>query len=381
MKKFDTITIFANVLFLLFLMVTIPNCKMNDNGEPSQTETPGTWEIIPFGVTLGVIGDIRNDGTHRIYGLRDHQLVEYFYNNGTWVTTDLNASGIEIETFDLIIAKCRRDGRNRLYARGRDNFYGRKIYEIEFVNGNWNIQLVSDHPGTILELCKGDLQNEGIDSLYYYEGSEKSLVELSYRNGNWVETPIDTTSFDSSSLWEMCIGEGRDSGIDSIYYLTDRTELFECTCNNGIWERSRIDTLQDLPENTVDPYLGVHIARIIDGQAALYAADGSNMYEYYFENNQWRKTSVGEGIAGTTSLKSGIGRNDGITRLYCSACAGMWYEFWFNGDTDTWIKKEYSMPQHNAIFNMVVGEGRNDGITRIYINQFNLDDYELTYNR
>ena len=72
-------------------------------------------------------------------------------------------------------------------------------------------------------------------------------------------------------------------------------------------------------------------------------------------------------------IRGGIGRNDGINRIYCVTEDLL--EFTYNNNS--WEKTAHVTMKE--IKDIVIGPGRGDGIQRIYLYQENQGTFELTY--
>jgi len=73
-------------------------------------------------------------------------------------------------------------------------------------------------------------------------------------------------------------------------------------------------------------------------------------------------------LSGSTDVAIGVGRNDGIVRMYVTWMSGL-TEFTWNGSG--WTEVTLSSNEGGWVHGTDLGPGRNDGINRIYTGQGN----------
>lgn len=372
-------------LFLVFCLLNSMFCS--NLTEPPRME----WGAADLGqVTKAfddrvksqlLIEDLHQENVPRLYCLVNNlpfysQIYEFNYGSDGWSKTRIDRDGLNISV--LAVGHCRHDGKLRLYGASTNN-----IYELTYVNGQWNIEeifKIKEAPPTSYtrrKLAIGDVRNEGFESLYFFKRLESdSLFELSFRNLNWEIQFIDTLAY----MEDIAVGDGRGRGIENIY-ITDRNSMvFEYDFLNGDFNKSELGTFLSLPPNT-HAYSIIDVNNAHEGQSAVYPSwsiTGGEAYEYYYNGNQWIKTQVCS-EPGINCICGGIGRNDGMMRLYFSGDFDKLSEYTFDGGG--WAKTaELNTDAETALFGLAVGPGRGDGINRVYVVQFIGHLLEFTYH-
>ncbi len=362
------------VLLLAFALIS---CSKTQSIEPEiELEKDKNWNAVDIGQISTdrvsgqiIIAGLRGDGISRLYILAGNPfgsigIQEFSYSNNSWTKTriDKGISGFN----SIAIGRCKNDGILRLYGVSSN-----KVCEFDFANNQWTIQDIYSLGGGYLVI--GDPKNDGFESLYI--SGAGGIYEISFRSGIWVKTLVVT---EYNNLSDICVGNGRGDGKDRIYISYFTTEISEISFENGSWKKSSLGQLISLPENVV-AWSVVEITNTHNGRPAVFAGDGGNLYEFYFTNDQWTKVMVGS-EPGINQICGGIGRNDGINRLYWSAHFDRLAEYTFVNDS--WIKSSQMTTDGSTSLNgLTVGPGRGDGTNRIYVLQFIGHLYEFTYNQ
>ena len=372
------------VWILLFIIISCS--KFTGDKE---NDEDNNWDIVQINILVPLIADIRNDGIERSYAIEGGGwletemvgLFEYNFADGKWVKTELLTNSF-YSSDPLIAAQCHEDGKFRLYGWSADG-----IFEVEYMNNIWSYQHICStddrDPGTWSVLSKGDARNDGFESLFilYFISNVGKLCELSHRDGTWKLSTIDDNVSTHASMPSgpngLAVGNvGRDIG-NSIYIITGKTYLIEYFfTNESFWQRSVLDTLYDLPPNTVlgpNPCIGVFPTR--NGQSSLFAT-ANGLHEFFFKEDHWEKAKIGQPIG--HNIEGGMGRNDGIYRLYCYGWFGEIDEF--TNNNGSWSQTDLiKIEPGSALSRLTVGPGRGDGIHRIYVK--NGYTSELTFKR
>jgi hypothetical protein len=343
------------------------------------------WDIIVTDLcTLPTIADIRNDGIYRAYGIEgggwleitEGYLYEYEYSNGWWAKNIIYTDSF-YRSDPLIAAKCLGDGKSRLYG-----FCSKGIFEVEYKNDNWSSQIIYNlnnrQGGTWCLMNKGAVRNENIQSLiifYWNTTSMGGLFELSNRGGTWTFNTIDVAPLEPSGGQGMAVGKVREGSYDCIYIIDKQSIIIEYNCVNGTrWQKSIVDTVNYPGPNSgwgTGPCIGIFPA--FDAQSFFVTVDA--LYKYTYKNS-WSKIKVT--TVAPYIMEAGIGRNDGIYRLYLCGWFGEINEI--SKTRDSYIKSDQlKIEPGNALGGFSIGPGRGDGIHRIYVEQFGGSIYELTY--
>ncbi len=370
----------TNKSFKIILIVLI--FLSNGCEEATNQLSIGDWYIDRYNYSIPLIADIRNDGIERSYINDESAVYEMTYENGKWIKTNICDTDIN----SLVAACCYHDGVTRLYG-----FYDGNIYEIEYSGDNWSVELIyAIHyvlPDTWVNIFVGDSRNEGFESLYLnYYGTDTNpmvqwepdvhpvLSELSFRNGKWEENIIENSFSNLETVVDIAVGDGRVEGKDYIYVIDCYFTLAEYSYDTGSgWHRTIVDQVLPLdPYVTYFPGPNIEVYPVLDNQSSIFVSAFEIFWEYRYQNNIWRRYKIGD--LAPDLIRGGIGRNDGINRIYCAAEDLL--EFTYNNSS--WEKTAH-VTMKEFIKDIVIGPGRGDGIQRIYLYQENQGTFELTY--
>lgn len=366
--------------WLLFLALALSSCNKSGPIEPEERNDVGIWNAVDMGqISTGTVGgqlliaDLRHDGIPRVYLLaggilNDLGINEFTHDSSGWTKTRIDAGGSGYGS--IAIGKCKRDGIVRLYASSAS-----KISEFSYSNNQWTIQDIATLSGQHL-LAIGDPRSDGFGSLYITGGD--GIHEISFRNAVWESTLVDSVQKDFNlNPVKFCVGNGRGDGKDAIYTSNFVSDIAEIRFENGSWKRSSLGQLISLPPNTVI-FTSIAITKAHNGRSNLIVY-GDKLYEFYFDNGQWKKVLMGE-EPGINEICDGVGRNDAIHRVYCSENFDRVTEYTLVGDT--WIKTSQRRTGASTALNaLAAGPGRGDGVNRIYVLQFIGHLYEFTFNQ
>jgi frataxin-like iron-binding protein CyaY len=379
----------AHIQFCLScLVLTLISCS---NSEPTRCEQKD-WKVLDMDqITLSeddhvdsqlIIADLHQDGIQRLYCLVNNLptysiLYEFSYKANNWTKTRIDRDGLNLCT--IALGNCRNDGILRLYGVSTNT-----VCEFNFSNGQWSVLEIftiregSSNAYSHRNLAIGDVRNEGFESLYFFKTWESNnLFEISFRKMNWETVVIDSVN----GIEDITIGDGRREGNDNLYITNSNTYVFEYRYRNDSWENSELGQLISLP-STAAAFCIIRVLPSHNGEQAVYASTsrtGGELFEFFFENNQWTKTKIGD-EPGIMQICGGMGRNDGVNRLYCSECFDILSEFTYNGGS--WTKScQLETNENTSLHGLIVGPGRGDGINRIYVQQFIGHLFEFTFNK
>ena len=196
-------------------------------------DSPGdSWNMItcsqPHYVWYFDIGDGRNDGTKRIYGVQYQGylnspgasfLIENTWNGSTYTENQILSHSAVITR----VGQGRNDGINRVYVSAT----GDHVYEYTYSAGNWQeMDICSDAPyNTRCGLAIGKAQSDG-HTRVYSTGLRPygDIREHTWDGSQWTDTIIDAVTMATTHL---ALGPGRSD---------DTMRLYACDINGVLWE-------------------------------------------------------------------------------------------------------------------------------------------------
>jgi hypothetical protein len=147
---------------------------------------------------------------------------------------------------------------------------------------------------------------------------------------------------------------------------------------DGSWKRAKIGQIDSLPPNVLEAYFALSVTNTHNGSPNVIASTG-DLFEFYYDKDHWTKVRVGS-EPGIKQITDGVGRNDGINRIYCAVCFDIMAEYTLVGGS--WVKtSQRKEGLYSATMGVVVGPARGDGINRVYVAKFLYGLYEYTYNQ
>jgi hypothetical protein len=345
---------------LLSLALAITSCQTNTSPTgPQNWDDADLWNsalVDPNGAAQ-FIAALHPDGIPRLYGgtfeyttRLNGGTFEYTYTNGAWSTTriDPSTSGF----LSTAVGKCKSDGVLRMYGLSPT-----AVSELNYTGNQWTMQDIAPLANAY-QLAIGDPRNDGYGSLYVV--STDGLHEVRYWNSSWQDTLIDSTSM----IAKICGGDGRGDGKGGIYIMDGSTTIFELRYQNCSWMHSTIGQVMALPPNiTVSTALSVTNSH--NGRPNIVAS-ADNIVEFYFDTDHWTQLKIGS-EPGVNQIADGIGRNDGIDRIYCAVDWDIMAEYTLAGSS--WVKtsQRKTSETYSAIMSVMVGPGKGDGINRVYV--------------
>ncbi|MBN1969781.1 MAG: T9SS type A sorting domain-containing protein [Candidatus Delongbacteria bacterium] len=166
----------------------------------------------------------------------------------------------------------------------------------------------------------------------------------------------------SHRYYSYSIGEGRNDGIKRLYCGTSSAEVLELSFEDGEWEMKSCGKANNLS------FCNISTVTVGDGRGdgvnRIYAAvqDGY-VYEYSYENEQWKVEKVGGASNWVTGgADVGIPRNDGVMRVVGAGYTSTREFTWNGNDWDELI----ICPGNIDFWAVNIDDGRGDGLNRIY---------------
>ncbi|MEP4532209.1 MAG: hypothetical protein ABJ004_03930 [Cyclobacteriaceae bacterium] len=357
MHRFLIITLFALLLGI--------SCRDKESVQIEQANLP---------IQVMSIGEGRNDGVSRCYGVIRKSLFEfgdleeYTYDNGSWKNTatlsDYRTSWVEIH--DLT-------NDNQAEVVSLEFAYFPESYDIAwnrlvrqtFENDLWVKDTVYAPPqGSLIRNVEvGQFSDPPKKSMVVYEstgGSPGKLVEVYFADGLWQEQSIQHFSPNTDYIVNMTAADLLGEGKSQLYFITWRGQLSYVKKDSG-WSDPELIAMDSLPEGTSRSY---HLFAIGGDINALFLLTSSELQVYAHDQHGWSRQTSYEGFFGWDYLADihyGDWRNDEINRLYIPAPLNRLYEV---SPLQREIKS-YGYPG-SLISDIVIGDGRDDGVNRIY---------------
>ena len=261
----------------------------------------------------------------------------------------------------------RNDGLNRVYACSLDG----NLYELSFANGAWSQRTVGV-PTVSGEYCTHavvtDARGDGQNRLYATRG--RYLVEYTWNGSSWGSYYIGSVSL--GIVHGVSAGRGRGTtGGNNLYVTSTASGTFEARFSAGSW------TFASMGDNGDVRNVSLGVGRN-DGVTRVYAATAAGtIREFTWNGASWSQSVIINPI-GNVMVHAYVvaGRNDGVQRVYSSAGDGNLYELTYTGSG--WTVETLGGGQ-GYMYGMHIGAGRNDGRLRLYGASFNHRVYEYTW--
>ncbi len=193
----------------------------------------------------------------------------------------------------------------------------------------------------------------------------------------WGEWQINQVGTGTDWFRDVTVTAGRQgSSIIYVYAANHDGYLYEFWWNGTAWEGGSISTA------TGNDLIGVSVGEgRNDGEMRIYGScwDG-RMYEYYYTGGGWQRQSssdVGDGFYRCT-VGYGRGESEGF-RIYGANYDYHIYEYHWNGVTFAYDLVDIGTAPGDDVEDVEVGIGRNDGIYRVYVPCLDTCLYEYTY--
>ncbi|MEO0086782.1 MAG: hypothetical protein ABIK90_01730 [candidate division WOR-3 bacterium] len=292
-----------------------------------------SWNILEIGTSSGwgiCAGDGRNDGRIRVYTTftvvnpQYGGVYEYTWTGTNWereIVATFPSSPHSSAGHAIVIGDVRNDGRNRIYSTDCNN---NRLFESYWDGQRWVTNQILDISGVDMIVAKA--RRDGINRIYMV-GQGTLIYEISWDGNRWIYQPIDTTE---RLYYAIACGYGRNDTVLRLYSGLGRYgaySLYEFTWDGNEWEKIRVKGFPRIPRG-----IGLGDGRN-EGVTRIYVGStGGNLYamEYSYIGNQWDSCWVdSSGISGTAYYGVCVGkaRNDGINRVYFGCSDGYLYEF------------------------------------------------------
>ena len=306
----------------------------------------------PDGLMLVDVGDGRNDGLQRVYtsSLNGH-LLEWSYEGGSWVLTNCGGNSHD-KMMGLCIGDGRNDGVNRVYAAHSSGL----IYEFTYTAGRWVMDTVDATIGYGMGVCIGAGRDD--DTNRVFGAGWPNQREYTWESAGWRQLDL---SNDGHTARKFVIADGRNDGGQRVYGAYHDSCVREYTWQSGAYVEELLSVSTQAMNVAAGPTRG-------DGITRIYVAGRfGHIYEYTYESGAWRRIDIMPGAPDLAryGLYIGCARRDGKPRLYSAAAGGGAFEH-------SWIGNAWSDSTIDAVSgasgDITVGVGRNDGIPRVYVN-------------
>ena len=231
---------------------------------------------------------------------------------------------------------------------------------VSTLHATWTKTTISSTAGSNTAVVAiGQGRNDGINRIYY-SGNDWILKECQY-SGGW--TIYSTTG---NGYYNIVVGKGRNDSTNRIYSFN---------CNEQTWSGSSYTT------TSMATAIGPFCTRIgngrNDGVQRIYDCSCyfNGVDEITYSAGTWTATSLGT-LAGSSAQRCdiGAGRNDGKNYIY-SVSVNEVAEFSYSGG----IRTKTTLSTLASGRSVVVGNARNDGKNRVYVGDSNaLHEYEYS---
>jgi len=238
----------------------------------------------------------------------------------------------------------------------------------------WYRTIIDKGPGGPTEttgaLAIGIGRNDNVKRLYC-ANSNNGLQEYSYSGGLWNKVTITT----GKRYESIVIGNARGDGVNRLYCFTIWT-VDEVFYSGGNWT---VTTIFNGTSDICGAFFGIGRN---DGVVRLYISERSgNITELRYQSGAWTITgTISQGVWGEAL---GPGRNDGVNRIYGGWEGDYIYELSYEGGA--WVKrtvgqKPNSDPFINETGNVTLANGQNDGLLRVFYQGVFSDIHYFSYN-
>ena len=326
------------------------------------------WDVQHFGdglLTLPFdvkVGDVRNDGTNRVYvSERNGRVLEWTYVGTGWQNR-IVATGVT-NLAQLAIGAVRGDGSNRLYyTEFRTNG---ALHEVQWNGSGWTTGIV-DNTHNAFCLFIGAGRNDGVQRLYAGTHGDASSVgqglwEYTYATGAWSKVSLHANRMDGSGAVAALHNDGTNRVV------ANSSVLDEMTWNGSTYTTSAIDHTAGL---TPDPTAVGALHN--DGRTCVLinSPGKTGKFEYVYNAGAWIRSLVDatsqRGDVFIARLKS-----DGLYRAYVTYTGnvlpkGPVREFTWNPGTSSYTTSIVVDAITGATAKLAAGNGRNDGVARLY---------------
>ncbi len=138
----------------------------------------------PERIVAAALGDAHNDGINRLYAAKDSgHIYEVTYTNGWGAAKDITPQGPDKSHYGLIVAKTRRDSKERIYATSQ----GGAVYEYSYNGNNFEDTILVDAvSGATACITVGAGRNDDTTRIYATNYEDGHIYEIT-NTDPWVE--------------------------------------------------------------------------------------------------------------------------------------------------------------------------------------------------
>ncbi|HLC42884.1 MAG TPA: LamG-like jellyroll fold domain-containing protein [Methylomirabilota bacterium] len=222
-------------------------------------------------------------------------------------------------------------------------------------SGTWNLSLMGSMVGIgSNSLRVGSPRNDGATRVYVAPIETGRVIEHSWNGSSWTKLDVGGSP-QGQEIHNFNIGPGRGDGLNRLYVASLDKNVYELSYNGAAWTQMVVGALDAEAMHTA-----VGIGRN-DGVVRVYAVSTATAYEFTWTGSNWSKVVVGP-VPAAHSIVIGPGRNNSLNNLYIASTGfGTSEARYVNG---SWIVA--SMNDGGDVRNLSLGNGRNDGVNRIY---------------
>jgi hypothetical protein len=333
------------------------------------------WSVASRGTTSTEnnsmrVGAGRNDGVNRLYvgTVTTGRVIEFSWNGSAWSSgVDVGGSPTGVEIHNLGIGPGRNDGVNRVYACSLDG----NLYEISYGGGAWTQTTVGSATGYCTHAAIGPGRTDGVDRVYATRGLYVWEYTWIVPSSTWSAVAVGRIA--NGLAHGISIGPGRGGSTNHLYVATTNSGTFEGSFANGSWSLDPMGDSGDV--RNVNPGIGRN-----DGVMRVYAATQSGeIREFTWNGSAWAFSPIVTPF-GFTLVHAYVAaaRSDGLMRVYSSGADGSVYEFTYTGSG--WTTMSLGGGTGYA-YGFHLGVGRNDGKLRLYGASFDRLVYEYTFGQ
>jgi hypothetical protein len=215
----------------------------------------------------------------------------------------------------------------------------------------------------------GTLKGDGVERVYVGTISTGRVLEYTWSGAGW-SGPVDVGGSPTGhEIHDMTVGAGRGDGQDRIYAASYDNRIYEIWYDGTAWRQQVVGTL-----NNLAMHAAVGVGRN-DGVTRLYTTSTQTLYEHTWTGTAWTQVTIGS-TPGAHNVSVGVARGDGVNRVYVASISTGTFEASFNGSTWTIA----SMGDTGDARAVSLGAGRNDGVTRVYSALLDGRMREFTWN-
>lgn len=247
-----------------------------------------------------------------------------------------------------------------------------RIWELEWTGNSWspgvNIGGSTSGNTELHNMNMGPGRNDGVMRIYAGLLSG-AILELTYQNG-WSQQTVDMPG---GSCTHTVVGPGRNDGVQRLY-ASCGSNVYEYTRSGNAWSRVTIGQVQ----SGIAHGLRLGPARQGDPASYLYVATtGSSVYEAAYSSSWSLSRLVPNDTGDVRNVNFGVGRNDGVPRVYASRANGLMSEYSWTGSA--WSRQDLNASLNVVLVHAYVATARDDSLFRVYSSAGDGNGYEFAW--